>query len=78
MFLPLRIDVTRLANDDKVQALVSLFPPSFTNNQLHQACPSLLQQPSYILREFLESNAMAQHFYGTAFSSDTYGVLRLN
>ena len=38
---------------------------------------SLLQQPSYILKEFLDSNAMALGLYGATLASDTYGVLRL-
>ena len=76
MFLPSDVDVTILTNEAKVTALVSQRPPSYTNDMLRTTYPSLLQQPSYILKEFLDSNAMALD-RGATVASDTYGVLRL-
>jgi len=75
--LPLEVDVTIMTNEEKVTALVCHRPPSYTNDALRATYPALLQQPSYILKEFLDSNAMAQWLYGKALSSDTYGMLRL-
>jgi hypothetical protein len=77
MFLPLDMDVTALTNEAKVIALVSKRPPSFTKDTLRTAYPSLLQQPCYILKEFLDSNKMALGLYGVILASDTYGMLRL-
>ena len=77
MFLPSDVDVTILTNEAKVTALVSQRPPSYTNDMLRTTYPSLLQQPSYILKEFLDSNAMALDLRGATVASDTYGVLRL-
>jgi hypothetical protein len=77
MLLPMHIDVTIMANDEKVLALVSINPPSYANNTLRSTYPALLQQPNYILKEFLDANAMAQSIYGKALPSDTYGRLRL-
>ena len=57
--------------------LVSVFPPSFTNDQLRRNYPTLLQQPGYLLREFLDNNNMARQIYGSSLLSDTYGMLRL-
>jgi hypothetical protein len=64
MFLPMDIVVTSLTNDEKGHALVPTFPPSFTNTQLRQTYPSLLQKPGYILKEFLDNNDKAQPIYG--------------
>jgi hypothetical protein len=50
---------------------------SFTNDQLLRTYPTLLQQPGYLLREFLDHNNMAQQIYGPTLPSDTYGMLRL-
>ena len=77
VYLPLDIDLANLTTEDKVRGLVSVFPPSFTNDRLRRFYPSLLQQPGYLLREFLDHNDMAQHIYGPTLPSDTYGVLRL-
>ena len=77
MFLPLDVDVTLLTNNEKVTALVNQRPPSYTNNTLRTTYPSLLQQPSYISKEFLDCNAMTLTLYGTTLTTDTYGVLRL-
>jgi hypothetical protein len=77
VYLPLDIDLANLTTDDKVRGLVSVFPPSFTNDQLRRTYPSLLQQPGYLLRDFLDHNDMAQIIYGTTLPSDIYGVLRL-
>jgi len=77
MFLPGNVDVTLLTNEGKVTALVNQRLPSFTNNTLRTTYPSLLQQLSYILKEFLDLNAMALHLYGVTLATDTYGVLRL-
>jgi hypothetical protein len=71
------VDVTLLTNEGKVTALVNQSLPSFTNNTLRTTYPSLLQQPSYILKEFLDLNAMALDLYGATLATDTYGVLRL-
>jgi hypothetical protein len=64
-------------NPAKVMALVSQRPPSYTNDTLRTTYPSLLQQPSFILKEFLNYNAMALSLYGVTLASDTYGMLRL-
>ena len=56
---------------------MSVFPPSFTNDRLRQNYPTLLQQPGYLLREFLDNNNMARQIYGSSLLSDTYGMLRL-
>jgi hypothetical protein len=77
VYLPLDIDLAGLTTDDKVRGLVSVFPPSFTNDQLRRTYPSLLQQPGYLQREFLDHNDMAQRIYGPTLPSDTYGLLRL-
>jgi hypothetical protein len=77
MFLPLDVDVTILTNEAKVMVLVSQRPPSYTNDTLRTTYPSLLQQPSFILKEFLDSNEMALCLYGVTLASDTYGMLRL-
>ena len=77
MFLPLYVNVTILSNVEKVTALVRQRPPSYTDDTLRATYPSLLQQPSYILKEFLDSNNMALGLYGAALPSDTYGMLRL-
>jgi hypothetical protein len=66
-----------MSNEDKVEALVQQRPPSFTNDTLRTTYPSLLQQPSYILKEFLNYNSMALSLYGAVLPSDTYGMLRL-
>jgi hypothetical protein len=44
---------------------------------LRRTYPTLLQQPGYLLREFLDHNDMAQIVYGPTAPSDTYGILRL-
>ena len=77
MFLPGSVDVTLLTIEGKVMALVNQHLPSFTNNTLRTTYPSLLQQPSTILKEFLDFNAMALDLYGATLATDTYGVLRL-
>jgi hypothetical protein len=77
MFLPLEVDVTLLTNEAKVMELVSQRPPSFTNEALRTTYPSLLQQPCFLLKEFLDTNAMALNLYGVTLASDTYGMLRL-
>jgi hypothetical protein len=77
IFLPLTVNVVNMSNEEKVEALVQQRPPSFTNDTLRTTYPSLLQQPNYILKEFLNSNSMALSLYGTVVSSDTYGMLRL-
>ena len=77
LFLPLNVNVVDMSDADKVTALVQQRPPSFTNDTLRTTYPSLLQQPSYILKEFLDSNSMALSLYGAALPSDTYGMLRL-
>ena len=77
IFLPSDVDVTIMTTPAKVTALVSQRPPPYTNNTLRVTYPSLLQQPGCILKEFLDSNDMALNLYGTASTSDTYGVLRL-
>ena len=66
-----------MSNEEKVEALVQQRPPSCTNDTLRTTYPSLLQQPSYILKEFLNSNSMALSLYGAVLPSDTYGILRL-
>ena len=77
MFLPSDVDVTILTTQAKVTALVSQRPPSYTNATLRTTYPSLLQQPGCILKEFLDTNEMALNLYGTALTSDSYGVLHL-
>ena len=77
MFLPVDVNVTLQTNDAKVTALVNQRPPSYTNNTLRTTYPLLLQQPSYILKEFLDFNEMALVLYGAALATDTYGMLRL-
>jgi len=77
MFLPADVNVTPLTNDAKVTALVNQRPPSYTNNMLRTTYPSLLQQPSYILKVFLNFNSMALALYCATLATDTYGVLRL-
>ena len=77
IFLPSDVDVTILTNEVKVSALVGQRPQSYTNDTLRTTYPSLLQQPSYILKEFLDSNEMALGLYGITLASDTYGMLRL-
>ena len=74
LFLPVDVDVTLLTKEGKVTALVNQRPPSYTNNTLRTTYPSLLQQPSYILKEFLDLNAMALDLYGATLATDTYGV----
>jgi len=77
MALPITINVTVLSTEDKIKSLVVQFPPSFSDNHLRTNYPLLLHQHSSILKEFLDSNPMAQSLYGQTVSSDTYGVLRL-
>ena len=77
MFLPGNVDVTLLTSEGKVTALVNQRLPSFTNTTLRTTYPSLLQQPSPILKEFFDFNAMALGLYGATLATDTYGVLRL-
>jgi len=48
-------------------------PPSYTNDTLRSTYPLLLHQLSYVLKEFLDSNEMAQNLYDKTSSSDTYG-----
>jgi uncharacterized protein YbaR (Trm112 family) len=75
--LPLDIDVSIMTNAMKVLALVSVSPPSYTNDTLRCNYPTLLQQPSYVLREFLGQNALVLRLYGKLLPSYTYGRLRL-
>ena len=77
VYLPLDIDLADLTTEDEVRRLVSVFPSSFTNDLLRQTYPTLLQQPGYLLREFLDNNNMARHIYGSTLPSETYGMLRL-
>ena len=77
MFVPASVNVTLLTNEEKISSLLNQRLPSFTNNTLRTTYPTLLQQPSYILKEFLDLNAMALHLYGVTLATDTYGVLRL-
>jgi hypothetical protein len=77
MFLPLGVDATTLTNDAKVTDLVNQRPPFFTSDTLRTTYPSLLQQPSYILKVFLNFNSMALALYGATLATDTYGLLRL-
>lgn len=43
LLLPMHIDVTSMTNDEKVLALVSVNPPSYTNDTLRSTYPALLR-----------------------------------
>jgi len=75
--LPVEINLVPLTTAQRIQALVLHRPPSFTNDTLRLTYPSLLHQPTYMLKDFLDSNEMAQSLYNKTSSSDTYGLLRL-
>jgi hypothetical protein len=75
--LPITINVTVMNTDDMIKSLVLQIPPSYSDAHLRTNYPLLLHQHSSILKEFLDSNPMAQSLYGQSVSSDTYGVLRL-
>jgi len=70
MALPIDVTVKGMTTEEMIQALVLHCPPSYTDAQLRTAYPLLLHQHSSILREFLDSNPMAQSLYGQTLSSD--------
>lgn len=65
MFLPASVNERNIGQEKRMQALSSISPRFYTNEELHVIYPSILKGPAHLPLDYLINNEMTQFLYGT-------------